>query len=218
MIPCAALAAATTLAVALPAAGQVAAGAPRAKALSQVAVRVERWRPWITEASARFGVPSPWIVAVIRAESAGRVRIDGRPIVSRAGAMGLMQLMPGTWLAMRRQFGLGGDPYDPRANILAGTAYLRAMYDRFGYPGLFSAYNAGPERYADYLARRRSLPAETRAYAAAIAGAPVPVAAQPARLAVSLFVGAGAFPGRPASFFVSGPSPRSLFYVLSSKK
>ena len=58
--------------------------------------------------------------------------------------MGLMQLMPATWAAMRAEHGLGHDPHDPRDNILAGTAYLRAMYDRFGYPGLFAAYNAGP--------------------------------------------------------------------------
>src|SRR3546814_4666575 len=83
----------------------------------------------------------------MQAESAGLTHLHGRPITSRAGAMGLMQLMPGTWAAMRQQHGLGGDPYDPRDNILAGAAYLRAMYDRFGYPGLFAAYNAGPARY-----------------------------------------------------------------------
>lgn len=43
--------------------------------------------------------------------------------------------------------------------VLAGTAYLRLMYDRFGYPGLFAAYDAGPARYALVLAGRRQLPA-----------------------------------------------------------
>jgi hypothetical protein len=52
------------------------------------------------------------------------------------------------------------DPHAPRDNILAGTLYLRLMYDRFGYPGLFGAYNAGPGRYASYLARRASLGAK----------------------------------------------------------
>src|SRR3546814_2650793 len=84
-------------------------------------------------------IPQGWIAAVMQAESAGLTHLHGHPITSRAGAMGLMQLMPGTWAAMRRQHGLGGDPYDPRDNILAGAAYLRAMYDRFGYPGLFVA-------------------------------------------------------------------------------
>src|SRR3546814_3744389 len=65
---------------------------------------------------------------------------------------------------MRRRLGLGSDPHAPRDNILAGTLYLRLMYDRFGYPGLFGAYNAGPARYAAYLEGRRSLPGETRDY------------------------------------------------------
>src|SRR3546814_6466977 len=63
--------------------------------------------------------------------------------------MGLMQVMPGTYEDMRRAHDLGADPHDPRDNILAGTAYLRAMYDRYGYPNLFAAYNAGPGRYDD---------------------------------------------------------------------
>jgi hypothetical protein len=71
---------------------------------------------------------------------------------------------------MRDAHGLGPDPHDPRDNILAGTAYLRAMYDRFGYPGLFAAYNAGPARYAGHLASGNPLPAETRAYLGIVAG------------------------------------------------
>lgn len=128
----------------------------------------DRWTSFIREASERFGIPEAWIRRVIRAESAGRTRLGGRPITSRAGAMGLMQLMPGTWAEMRSKYKLGPDPHDPRDNILAGTAYLRAMYDRFGYPGLFGAYNAGPGRYEAHLAGRASLPAETVAYLAAL--------------------------------------------------
>ncbi len=82
--------------------------------------------------------------------------------------MGLMQLMPATWTEMRKRLTLGTDPHDPRDNILAGSCYLRLMYDRFGYPGLFAAYNAGPARYADHLATGRALPGETRAYLAAL--------------------------------------------------
>jgi soluble lytic murein transglycosylase-like protein len=48
---------------------------------------------------------------------------------------------------MRRLLGLGADPNDPCDNILAGTFYLRLMYEWFGYPGLFAAYNAGLGRY-----------------------------------------------------------------------
>lgn len=145
---------------------------------------IDRWSSYIAEASSRFGIPRAWIRRVMRAESAGRTTQDGRPITSRAGAMGLMQLMPGTWAEMRVAHRLGPDPHDPRDNILAGTAYLRAMYERFGYPGLFAGYNAGPSRYADHLATGRPLPAETVAYVAAVSGAPAPVAAAP-RLAVS---------------------------------
>lgn len=126
------------------------------------------WRPFIAAASARFDVPVAWIERVIRAESGGRTRLGGRPIASRVGAMGLMQLMPGTWAEMRRMHGLGPDPHDPRDNILAGTAYLRLMHDRFGYPGLFAAYNAGPTRYAVHLTTGRPLPSETRTYVARV--------------------------------------------------
>jgi membrane-bound lytic murein transglycosylase B len=131
--------------------------------------QVGRWAGHISEASARFGVPDAWIRRVIAAESGGRTRLNGRPIESHVGAMGLMQLMPGTWQAMRAAHSLGRDPHDPRDNILAGTAYLRMMYDRFGYPGLFAAYNAGPGAYGAYLAGRRRLPAETMAYVARVA-------------------------------------------------
>lgn len=139
---------------------------------------VSRWSAEITEASARFDVPVVWIERVMRAESGGMTMVRGRPIISRAGAMGLMQLMPQTWLEMRAALRLGRDPHHPRDNILAGTAYLRAMYDRFGYPGLFAAYNAGPGRYEASLASGRPLPAETRAYLATVtavsAGSPRP--------------------------------------------
>lgn len=131
---------------------------------------LSRWNAHVREASARFGVPEDWIRRVMRAESGGRTMLNGRPITSRAGAMGLMQLMPGTWAAMREAHGLGADVHDPRDNILAGTAYLRAMHDRFGYPGLFAAYNAGPARYAGHLATGRRLPVETVAYVAAVGG------------------------------------------------
>jgi soluble lytic murein transglycosylase-like protein len=119
----------------------------------------------IAEASQRFGIPEHWIVAVLRAESAGDVRA-----VSMAGAMGLMQVMPDTWAGLRVRYSLGRDPYDPRDNILAGTAYLREMFDRYGNVGaMLAAYNAGPGRYDEHRATSRPLPAETRAYVAALA-------------------------------------------------
>ncbi len=104
---------------------------------------------FIDEASNRFSIPEVWIRAVMAAESGGQTVLDGRPITSSAGAMGLMQVMPETYAEMRLRYGLGADPYDPHDNILAGVAYLRAMYDRYGYPGIFAAYNAGPARFDD---------------------------------------------------------------------
>jgi soluble lytic murein transglycosylase-like protein len=133
--------------------------------------QIERWHPLIDEASAKFGVSAVWIERVMQAESNGQTEADGRRIASPKGAMGLMQLMPETWAEVRQELRLGPDPYEPRNNILAGTYYLRRMYDRFGYPGLFAAYNAGPSRYADKLARRRALPLETRKYLIAVKGA-----------------------------------------------
>ncbi|MAS14766.1 MAG: lytic transglycosylase [Nitratireductor sp.] len=118
---------------------------------------------YIAEASQRFGIPTAWIRAVMRAESAG-----DRQAVSSAGAMGLMQIMPDTWTELRVRHRFGSDPYDPRDNILAGTAYLRELYDRYGSPGFLAAYNAGPGRYEASLSGR-PLPAETQAYVAAIA-------------------------------------------------
>jgi soluble lytic murein transglycosylase-like protein len=131
---------------------------------------VANWRPLVAEASKRFAMPVDWIERVIRAESGGRTMLDGRLIVSRAGAMGLMQLMPATWAEMRARLGLGPDPHAPRDNIMAGAYFLRLMYDRFGYPGLFGAYNAGPGRYAEHVKSGRALPNETRAYLTNIAG------------------------------------------------
>jgi soluble lytic murein transglycosylase-like protein len=117
----------------------------------------------IAEAAKRFGVPESWIYAVMRVESAGRIGA-----VSSAGAMGLMQLMPGTWARQRTRFDLGADPFEPRDNIMAGTSYLREMYDSYGASGFLAAYNAGPGRYEQYRDDGRPLPAETRAYVAKI--------------------------------------------------
>ena len=101
-------------------------------------------------------------------ESGGRTHLGGKPITSSAGAMGLMQLMPKTYSELQKQLGLGSDPHAPRDNIAAGTAYLRKMYERYGYPNMFAAYNAGPGRFEDYLLRQRPLPDETIAYMAGI--------------------------------------------------
>ena len=126
------------------------------------------WGPYITEASRRFDVPDTWIRAVMHQESGGQEYLNGQLITSGAGAMGLMQVMPATYDEVRARYDLGDDPFDPHSNILAGTAYLREMYDIYGAPGFLAAYNAGPARLDDYLSNNRPLPDETRHYVAMI--------------------------------------------------
>lgn len=96
----------------------------------------------IAEASARYAVPERLIWAVIRVESG-----FDRHAVSRKGARGLMQLMPGTAARLGVR-----DPFDPRQNIQGGTRHLRAMMERFGHdlPLAVAAYNAGEKPVAEY--------------------------------------------------------------------
>lgn len=122
--------------------------------------------PFIAEAAQRFGIPSMWITAVMRVESAGYAHA-----LSPKGAMGLMQIMPQTWSVLRARYNLGADPFDPRDNILAGAGYLRELFDRYGQPGFLAAYNAGPGRWEDHLSGARSLPNETIDYVAKLAPA-----------------------------------------------
>jgi hypothetical protein len=122
-----------------------------------------RFAEFIAEASDRFLVPPRWIRAVMQIESGG-----DEHSMSPRGAMGLMQIMPGTWVELSVRYGLGLDPFDPRDNILAGTAYLKEMHDRFGSAGFLAAYHAGPLRYEQHLTTGRRLPPVTLAYVAAI--------------------------------------------------
>lgn len=129
------------------------------------------WGPYIEEASRRFDVPDRWIRALMHVESGGQEYQNGQLITSSAGAMGLMQVMPGTYEELQARYGLGSDPYDPHDNIIAGVAYMRELYDIYGSPAFLAAYNGGPARLDDYLADFRPLPTETRHYVAMIAPA-----------------------------------------------
>jgi soluble lytic murein transglycosylase-like protein len=146
----------------------VAASVPSPDPDADAAAVVSGLRPaheyasYVTEAARRFAIPAAWIWAIMRIESRG-----DRHAISPAGAMGLMQIMPATWADLSARFGLGADAFDARANIHAGAAYLRAMWDRYGDLGpTLAAYNAGPGRTDAYLAGRRSLPVETISYVA----------------------------------------------------
>ena len=136
-----------------------------ASAAATVQPARHRYAAPVAEAAQRFGIPELWIWRVMHAESRGKTGA-----ISHAGAMGLMQIMPGTWASLTARHRLGSNPFDARANILAGAAYLRAMWDRYGDVRLMlAAYNAGPGRADAYASGRRGLPAETIAYVAKIA-------------------------------------------------
>lgn len=87
----------------------------------------------VASASARHGVDSRLVHALIQVESGYRANAH-----SSKGAMGLMQLMPAT--AARYAV---GNPFDPSANIDAGTRHLKILLEEFGTRGGLAAYNAG---------------------------------------------------------------------------
>ena len=155
------------------AASRAEAGSYRAQAATRYTAPgppEDPWGPHLREASARFRVPERWLRAIMHQESGGRpYDANGMPITSPVGAMGLMQVMPRTYDILRARYALGPDPYEPRDNILAGAAYIREMYDRFGAPGFAAAYNAGPDRVEAYLAGAKILPDETINYVASVA-------------------------------------------------
>lgn len=111
----------------------------------------------IRTASHRFGVDERLIRAVIKAESNFNPRA-----VSRAGAEGLMQLMPAT----ARSLGVR-DSFDPTQNVMAGTRFLRDLLDRYGgnVETALAAYNWGP---GNVDRKGLQLPRETREYVARV--------------------------------------------------
>jgi hypothetical protein len=114
-------------------------------------------------------VPKAWIRAVMQRESGGRTMLgEGQPIISHAGAVGLMQVLPETYDEMAVAHKLGANPFNAHDNILAGAAYLRWLQHKYGYPAMFAAYNAGPGKLEDHLEHGTRLPAETRAYVGGI--------------------------------------------------
>jgi soluble lytic murein transglycosylase-like protein len=159
---------------------------------------IDRFAGFIAEASARFTVPASWIRAVMQVESGGDERAT-----SPRGAMGLMQLMPGTWVELSVRYRLGLDPFDPCDNIMAGTAYLKEMHARFGSAGFLAAYHAGPARYEQHLATGKSLPQDTIAYVAAVTS----VLAE-ARGELTAVRARRAVPWREAPLFIDRPDAR----------
>ena len=165
----------------------------------------------VADAGRRFGIPEAWIWAVMRVESAGNSRA-----VSRAGAMGLMQIMPATWADLRARYGLGSDPFDVRDNIMAGAAYLRQMHDRYGNASaMLAAYNAGPGRYDDYRSRGRPLPPETVGYLARLTSV-VGTAGTAGAAELAVSASPDPFAWRRAALFVRTASAASETVVAQS--
>lgn len=112
----------------------------------------------VREASSRNRLDPDFVNSVIMAESQFKTHA-----VSKKGAQGLMQLMPAT----AAQLGVT-DPFDPRANVEAGTAHLSALLDRYNNDPIkaLAAYNAGAHRVKQY----NGVPPyrETRAYVSKI--------------------------------------------------
>jgi soluble lytic murein transglycosylase-like protein len=112
----------------------------------------------LARAGARHNIDADLLASVVEAESNGNARA-----VSRAGAEGLMQLMPGTALELGVR-----NAFAPEENIGGGTAYLDALLTRYhdDIALAVAAYNAGPAAVDRY----RGIPpyAETRAYVARV--------------------------------------------------
>jgi hypothetical protein len=115
----------------------------------------------LNSAAATHGLPIEFFARLIRQES----NFDPNS-VSRAGAQGIAQFMPGT----ARWRGLS-DPFEPTEALYESARWLSELRDQFGNLGLAAAaYNAGPRRVRDWVAGRGHLPRETRAYVRIITG------------------------------------------------
>lgn len=130
----------------------------------------DRCAVFAPEAATRSGLPLVMVLRVMRAESGGNPRA-----VSPKGAMGCMQIMPATWATLSTRYSLGSDPFDARMNMIGGALYLAELRTRFGIPGAYAAYNAGPNRYVRFAANGVPLPAETVAYASRLGGTGAPI-------------------------------------------
>ncbi len=115
----------------------------------------------LTEAAQSNDVPAPFFIRLLFQESGFQPGV-----VSSAGAEGIAQFMPETSASM----GLD-NPFDPLPAIQASARLLRGLMQQFGNLGLAAAaYNAGPKRIEDWLAKKGKLPHETQGYVKSITG------------------------------------------------
>jgi hypothetical protein len=130
----------------------------------------------VESASEARGLPVRFLTRLIWQESSFRT-----DVISRAGAQGVAQFMPGT----ARERGLA-DPFDPEQAIPAAAALLSDLRQQFGNLGLAAAaYNSGPGRVSAWIQGKGGLPAETRDYVLRITGRPAEEWAAPVKAATA---------------------------------
>lgn len=130
-------------------------------ASSELSPKMTQYMPHIKQASQKYNLPPELIAGIIWQESRGNPKA-----LSPCGAMGLMQLMPGT----AAHLGVS-NPFDTAQNIDGGSKYIRQMIDRFNgkLPLAIAAYNAGPGNVEKY---GRTIPPfkETQEYVPRVLG------------------------------------------------
>ena len=162
----------------LPAIADVPLPRPRAK-LEIPDVPIDEVCETLTTAAQSHKLPVPFFIRLIWQES----RFDPRA-VSPVGAQGVAQFMPATAAAMGLE-----NPFDPLEALQYSARLLRELLGQFGNLGLAAAaYNAGPKRIFDWLAKRGKLPEETRNYVRIITGHPAERwrVTRPGRLALAV--------------------------------
>jgi hypothetical protein len=120
----------------------------------------------IEDAARANGLPIDFLVRLIWQESRFNPSAVGPTTRNGGRAQGIAQFMPGT--AAERHL---VEPYDPAEALPKSGEFLAELRDKFGNLGLAAAaYNAGPGRVSEFIARSRVLPAETRNYVLAVTG------------------------------------------------
>ena len=124
------------------------------------------WGPFVREASAESGVPEHVLYAVMWAESRGCQWLNGRPMQSKTGEAGLMQVPPSIYARFRGQTHLpiGTDPWVPRDNIRFAAWSLSRYMHQYGLPHALAAYVYGPTEVDRDEAAGRPLPKSAVAY------------------------------------------------------
>lgn len=148
------------------------AGAPRLvaaqedSAVESTADPLSRICSTIEDAARANGLPIDFLVRLIWQESRFNPSAIGPTTRNGERAQGIAQFTPGT--AAERHL---VEPYDPAEALPKSGEFLAELRDKFGNLGLAAAaYNAGPARVSDFIARSRVLPAETRHYVLAVTG------------------------------------------------